>query len=122
MLSLQNILAVGVGGMIGSIMRYIFTLLAGSHTFPLATFCINIVGSFAIGIIFGLALHYFASGTIKLFLATGICGGFTTFAAFSMESLQLLQQQKYILAATYIAGSIVLSLAAAFAGFAISKG
>lgn len=121
MLSLQNIILVGLGGMIGSILRFTITALTGNQNFPYATFFINIIGSFAIGVIFGLALHYFSSNSVRLFLATGICGGFTTFAAFSMESLQLLQQQKFVLAATYIAGSIVLSLAAAFAGFILGK-
>ena len=122
MLNIQNIVAVGVGGMIGSVLRFVVTVLVGNQPFPFATLTINIAGSFIIGLIFGASALGVPANTMKLFLATGICGGFTTFAAFSMESLQLLQQQKYILAATYVSASIVLGLAAAFAGFAISKG
>ncbi|WP_207494321.1 fluoride efflux transporter CrcB [Aridibaculum aurantiacum] len=121
MLTIKNILMVGVGGMIGSILRFTITILVGNQSFPFATFCINIIGSFIIGIVLGMAVHQFSSNTLRLFLATGICGGFTTFAAFSIESMQMLQQQKYVVAATYITGSIVLSIAAACTGFYISR-
>lgn len=121
MITLKNLLVIGLGGMIGSMLRYSVTILVGQHAFPVATFIINVIGSFCIGIIFGLALHYFSSNTVRLFLATGICGGFTTFAAFSIETVQMLHLEKYLLAATYVTASIILSIAAASLGFYISK-
>lgn len=121
MLSLKAILLVGMGGMIGSMLRYAITLITGQHLFPYATLIINIAGSFAIGLLFGWSFPYPVSNNARLFLATGICGGFTTFATFSLENVQLLQQQKYALAATYIVLSLVLSVAAAFAGFYLGK-
>src|SRR4051812_23062272 len=114
MLSLKNILLVGMGGMTGSILRYLVFIVTGAHAFPYATFIVNILGSFIIGLVFGLVLHQTSSFDWRLFLATGICGGFTTFSAFSIECVTMLQQQKYGLAATYIATSIVLGIAAAF--------
>jgi len=121
MLTIKNILLVGLGGMIGTILRYSIVMLLGQNTFPLATFLINIAGSFIIGIIFGITLHTSGGNWVKLFFATGICGGFTTFSAFSIENVELLQQEKYLVAATYITGSIVFGIAAAFAGFWLTK-
>jgi len=118
---LKNILLVGTGGMIGSILRYLVLVLTGAHTFPVATFIVNLVGSFVIGFVMGLVLHQTPAFDWRLFLATGICGGFTTFSAFSMECVVMLQQQRYILAASYIGLSLLLGIAAAFAGFAITK-
>ncbi len=118
-MNLKNILLVGLGGGIGAIFRfYISTLHKG--TFPLSTFLINIVGSFFIGIIFALNVkneHF--SEELKLFLATGICGGFTTFSAFSLENIQLIKQAEYGMAGLYIFASIVFSLLACFAGLKI---
>ncbi len=121
MLMLKNILLVGIGGMIGSMLRYSLFLFIGNHSFPYATLVVNVLGSLIIGIILGINMDAMGSNTLRLFLATGICGGFTTFSALSIESMQLLQQQKYVTAATYVAVSVVLGIAAAFAGFFISK-
>lgn len=121
MLTLKNILLVGLGGMIGSMLRYSMFLLIGNQTFPYATLVVNIAGSFLLGMILGMYADGTGSNMLRLFLATGICGGFTTFSAFSFECVQMIQQQKYIIAATYTAASIVLGIAAAFAGLLITK-
>lgn len=112
---------VGLGGAIGSMLRFGTTLAIGSKPFPIATLAINIIGSFIIGLVFGISIknENFALNW-KLFLATGICGGFTTFSAFSLENMQLLLNGKYGLFAMYIVTSILLGLTAVIAGFRLT--
>jgi fluoride exporter len=115
---LKNFILIGLGGAAGSMLRYAVSLIVVSRTFPLATLLINIVGSFAIGLVLACSSkdETFASNW-KLFLATGICGGFTTFSAFSAENLQLLQSGKAGLSLLYITASIVAGIAAAWLGY-----
>jgi CrcB protein len=119
---LKDFLLVGLGGGIGSMFRYGGNLVLGGRNFPYHTLLINIIGSLLIGIVFGLSIKNEAfSSNWKLFLATGICGGFTTFSAFSMENLLLLQNGKYFLAILYIILSITLGIAAAVIGFKLTN-
>lgn len=117
---IRNFLLVGLGGALGTMLRYGTGLVIGSKNFPLATLLINVIGSFVIGIVIAYSLRSesFAVNW-KLFLATGICGGFTTFSAFSFENLQLLQNGKFAMFALYIAGSLLLGLLAVWAGYKI---
>jgi len=114
----KNFLLVGLGGALGTMLRYATYLLINSKNFPFATLAINIVGSFIIGLVLAFSLkdESFLNNW-KLFLATGICGGFTTFSAFSAENVVLLQNEKFFLAFIYIAASIVAGIAAAWLGF-----
>jgi len=114
----KNFLLVGLGGALGSMLRYAAYLLITAKNFPFATLSINIVGSFIIGLVLAFSLkdETFLNNW-KLFLATGICGGFTTFSAFSAENVVLLQSEKYLLALIYIIVSIVAGIAAAWLGF-----
>ncbi len=117
---IKNLFLIGLGGAIGSMVRYAGYLLITNKNFPVATLVVNIIGSFIIGVI----LAYCAKNQIfsthwKLFLTTGICGGFTTFSAFSAENISLLQNGKIFVAAVYIVLSLVLSIAAAWLGFKI---
>ena len=115
---LRNFLLVALGGGIGSMLRYGTSLMINAKYFPWATLAVNIIGSFLIGLILALSIKEESIlYNWKLFLATGVCGGFTTFSAFSLENMELLQNGKYLFAATYIALSVVLGIAAAFAGF-----
>ena len=119
---LKNLLLVGFGGAIGSMLRYAATLLLNSKYFPYATLAVNIIGSFIIGLVFALSIkHEDFLNNWKLFLATGICGGFTTFAAFSLETMELLQREKIGMAVTYIGLSIVLGIAATFFGYQLIR-
>ncbi|MCE3281350.1 MAG: crcB [Chitinophagaceae bacterium] len=119
---LKHLLIVGAGGMLGSMLRYLCSVMIRTSHFPLATLLVNATGSLAIGIIIGLWLKSQVPGdNWRLFLVTGLCGGFTTFSAFSLECVQLLQQQRYLMAALYISLSVVLGLAATFAGIQLTK-
>src|ERR1043165_1541196 len=120
----KNILLVGAGGFIGSVSRYLTGLAFAEivHPFPLGTFTINIIGSLLIGIVYGVADRsgYLGHWWI-LFLATGFCGGFTTFSTFAHENLRLLQAGEYFLFVLYTGGSILLGILAVLAGIAITK-
>lgn len=114
---IKNILLVGLGGGIGSMLRYLAWYAFKSSQLPVPTFFVNMAGSLAIGMVIGLSLKEPAiSGNWKLFLATGICGGFTTFSAFSMENLQMMLDGKYLQSVCYICFSIILGIGAAWAG------
>jgi fluoride exporter len=115
---LKNFILVGLGGAVGSMLRYALSLLLMSRIFPQATLVVNIAGSFLIGLVLAVAVKNESfTGNWKLFLATGICGGFTTFSAFSAENLQLLQNGRTGMSLLYIAISIVAGIGAAFLGF-----
>lgn len=122
---IKNILLVGLGGAAGSIARYLSQKWFSDHypaSFPWGTFTVNVVGCFLIGLFWGLAFKSFASNEHwKLFLMTGICGGFTTFSAFTLEGNILLREQKLALFFLYIAGSVLLGLLATYAGMKISR-
>ncbi|MBF1681632.1 MAG: fluoride efflux transporter CrcB [Selenomonas artemidis] len=111
----MNVLAVGLGGAIGAVLRYLLgqaiPRLAG--VFPLGTFCVNIVGCFAIGVIVALAgRNSGIDPRLVLFLQTGICGGFTTFSTFSLETVSLMDEGKIPLALLYLCASVMLGIGA----------
>jgi fluoride exporter len=116
----KNFLLVGLGGALGSMLRYAAYLLVNTKHFPAATLVVNIMGSFIIGLVLALSVkeEVFLNNW-KLFLATGICGGFTTFSAFSAENVALLQSGKLAVALLYIVISIVLGIGAAWLGYNI---
>ncbi|MEO5562565.1 MAG: fluoride efflux transporter CrcB [Chitinophagaceae bacterium] len=122
---IKNILLVGLGGAAGSIARYLCQKWFSDHypaSFPWGTFTVNVAGCFLIGLFWGLAFKSFTSNEHwKLFLMTGICGGFTTFSAFTLEGNMLLREQKLALFFSYIAGSVLLGLLATYAGMKISR-
>ena len=117
----KNIILVGFGGMIGSVLRYVTGLLIKHDGFPVATLVVNILGSFVIGCVMAMAVKQANFGDWRLFLATGICGGFTTFSAFSWECLQMIQQQRFMAAAFYISISLIAGIAATFFGYWLIK-
>ena len=122
---MRTLLFVGIGGGIGSILRYAISLFIGRHVpiaFPLGTLLVNISGCFLIGIFYSLASKYTGfNPEWRLFLITGICGGYTTFSTFSYDGLILLRQGTNLYFMLYILGSVVLGLLATFAGAAIYK-
>lgn len=118
---MNNFILVGAGGAAGSMLRYAASLLIGSRLFPFATLTVNITGSFIIGALLGLSLKNTVPDATWKFVAVGICGGFTTFSAFSLESFRFLQQERYFTFLLYIVVSITLGLAATFAGYLFTK-
>lgn len=118
---LKNIILVGLGGMIGSVLRYLTSHFIRHESFPYATFVVNIAGSLLIGAIMGIAAKQEGFGNWRLFLATGICGGFTTFSAFAWENIQLLNQERYGSFVAYTGGTLVLGFGAVALGYWITK-
>ncbi|HPH23137.1 MAG TPA: fluoride efflux transporter CrcB [Chitinophagaceae bacterium] len=119
---LKNVLLVGIGGSIGSMLRYIVAWYITSTAFPLATWLVNILGSFLIGLLMAWILKNSAEQlSYKLLLVTGFCGGFTTLSAFSWDVLLLLQQQRFILATLYVLATIILAILATWLGFTLIK-
>lgn len=121
---MKSLFLVGIGGFIGSILRYSASMLIGKiGEFPLSTFVVNIVGCFMIGLLYGLAAKYewFSSADMRLLLVVGLCGGFTTFSTFSFESLTLLQQSQYLTFFLYIFGSVAMGILATIFGVFLTK-
>lgn len=122
---LRNLLIVGTGGLIGTVMRYLVQVhiekLMGS-SFPLGTFLINILGSFIIGVVYGLAEKGNLIGPEwRLFLAVGLCGGFTTFSTFSADTLNLLKDNSIIQILSYTGGSVLFGLLAVYFGIILAR-
>jgi len=116
---------VSLGGAIGSFARYViatwFTKLLPS-AFPSGTFAVNVVGCLVIGIAYGLSERYgWFTPDMRLFIATGICGGFTTFSSFAYENIKLLQEGNYLTFAMYSLVSYVVGLFSAFGGLIAVK-
>lgn len=120
-----NIVLVAVGGAFGSVCRYLtgilMTRLMGP-AFPWGTITVNIVGSFAIGLLTELVARRFdASLEMRLLLVVGILGGFTTFSSFSLDTVALIEKGAVSSAVIYVFSSVVISLMATFAGFAVGR-
>lgn len=118
-------LIVFAGAGIGGMMRHGVNLAAArmlGFGFPFGTLAVNVLGSFAMGLLAG----YFTYRTgipqhMRLFLTTGILGGFTTFSAFSLDAALLIERHAYWLAAAYVAGSVVACVLALFAGLSLFR-
>ena len=120
---MEPILFVALGGALGSVGRYLAVQLVvrfNPQPFPFGTMLVNIIGSFAIGV---LMARFVAadSESSRLFLVTGVLGGFTTFSAFSWDALVLMQRGNAGQAALYVAASVGLSFLAVAVGFTLAK-
>lgn len=117
---LRNLLFVGLGGAVGSILRYLISLYAGrylSENFPWGTFLANFAGCFVIGMLIGyFDRQQLAQPDMKLLLLTGFCGGFTTFSAFAAENVRMLIGGHVFNALLYICISVFICLIAVWAG------
>jgi fluoride exporter len=125
MISVSALVAVAAGGVIGAVARYL-VYVATAHLlgtgFPYATLIVNIVGSFAMGVLIEtMALVWSTSSEMRLFLATGILGAFTTFSTFSLDFVVLYERREWWPAALYVVASVVLSIGALFAGLLLMR-
>ena len=121
---MKIILAIGTGSFIGGILRYLLSQFIQTKfvsTFPFGTLGVNIIGCFLIGLVFGLADRGNLTQEWRLFLATGLIGGFTTFSAFSIETVGLLRDGQLWYATAYIVASVIIGLLATFIGISIIK-
>lgn len=118
----MNYILIFLAGGLGSLLRYVIGLALPSCFFPLATVAINVIGSFAIGLLGGLGSRMGWSDNLQLALTVGLCGGFTTFSTFSKEALSLVTTGRWGAFSLYVIGSIVLGLAATAVGFMCSRG
>jgi CrcB protein len=123
MIMLKDILFIGLGGGIGSICRFVVSLVIGKWidaSFPWGTFTINLLGSLLIGFFLGFFDKSMLNEPLKLLLITGFCGGFTTFSAFSAENLSLLMAGQWLTALAYSLLSVLIGIAAVWLGFKLS--
>ncbi len=115
----KTIIFIGIGSFIGGVLRFLLSQAIQSRVeggFPFGTLAVNVIGCFLIGIVFGLYEKGLVTDQARLFLATGILGGFTTFSAFSNESVALLRSGQPAQALLYVGASVVAGLTATYIG------
>ncbi|MCM1377285.1 MAG: fluoride efflux transporter CrcB [Clostridium sp.] len=117
---LKDFVAIFLGGGLGSVMRYGMQLIMheriATYHFPWATFSVNIIGSFLIGLFYAVSARFNLSEETRLFLTAGLCGGFTTFSTFSNDTLSMLRTGDWLPAIIYIFSSILVGIVACMAG------
>ena len=121
-MNILSILAVGAGGFLGSIARYVTVQTLDNKlnsVFPYGTFAVNVLGSLILGIV--IALMGKQTSEWKLFLATGFCGGFTTFSAFALENISIIQGKMTGTSVTYTLLSLLFGFLAVMAGMLIGR-
>jgi CrcB protein len=119
---LQSSLLVALGGGAGAWLRFVAGRLVDASAFPWATLGVNVIGSFAMGLLAGwLARNGNSTEGWRLLLGVGVLGGFTTFSAFSLEMAQLIQRGAPVQAGLYAAASLVAGVLGLFAGLAMMR-
>ena len=122
---MRAIILVGIGGGIGSILRYLTAVFVNKYfqpSFPWATFATNILGCLIIGLLLGFfERHQLTNPDLKYLFITGFCGGYTTFSTFSAENINLFQSGNTFIAFLYIAASVLIGLLAVWFGLALTK-
>ena len=124
---MYSFLLVGAGGAIGAMARYGFASFVGRTwpmSFPLATLLINIIGSIAMGLLVGLMARFLPpwQEDARLFVAVGVLGGFTTFSAFSLDTIVLFESGAPLQAGGYVLLSVVLCLIGLYLGLLVTRG
>ena len=123
-ISYVNLLAVAIGGALGAAARYLlsaFVLRVSDTLFPLGTFVVNVLGCLAFGAIAGASSQRIqVAPAMRLFLLTGILGGFTTFSSYAFESLVLMRDGQMLWATINVAGQVIAGLVGMWAGYVIT--
>ena len=124
---INTFLSVAAGGAIGASLRWLVVRWAGQAlglAFPYGTLMVNVAGSLVMGVAAVVMMERFPGswGRLSPFLMTGILGGFTTFSAFSLDTLFLIERGRNLAAATYVGGSVVLSIFGLWAGLTLARG
>ncbi len=119
---MKEISLVALGGAVGSVLRYKVSLWCSTlyplSTFPIGTFLVNLLGCFGIGVFSALSEKYgLGDPRLRLLLVTGFLGGFTTFSAFSVESVELIRRGEITVALSYILASLIMGLLAVILGY-----
>ena len=118
------LLLIAIGGAAGSVLRYLIGGRAqhfAPHGFPLGTLFVNVAGCFLIGILIRQFMNIQTHNHLRALLVVGFCGGFTTFSAFSMETVGLIEGGEYARAIGYVTLSVLLFLTATFAGMSVMR-
>lgn len=121
---MKYLLLVGAGSFIGGIIRFLLSewiQTKSLSSFPYGTLSVNLIGCFAIGVVYAFFEKELMSMEWRLFLATGVLGGFTTFSAFSMETFSLIRNGSVLHALIYVGVSIIIGILATVIGFSIIK-
>lgn len=122
---MKEVLLIGFGGFLGSVSRFYFSRLNVASDFtsiPLGTFTVNILGSFILGLLTGMAdRNMLLSPGAKLFLMVGFCGGFTTFSTFAAENLMIMKNEQFFHVLLYSGLSLFLGFIAVYLGYLLSK-
>ena len=117
---MKPLFIIGLGGAIGSVSRYLVQVAFDKYVsvdFPFGTMLVNITGCFLIGLLYGFCQRNgWVSLEWRLFLITGLCGGYTTFSSYSYEAIALIRQGSYPQFLLYVSGSVVLGLLATAGG------
>ncbi len=121
---MKLILTVGIGSFLGGMLRYVVSM--GVHQglslkFPLGTFIVNIIGCFLIGVVFEWSTKLTLDRQLVLFATTGLLGGFTTFSAFSFETVTMIREGQLVNAAGYLLASVFIGLLATYLGIILVK-
>ena len=117
---IKSILLIGTGSCLGGILRFFVSFLVKNIKFigiPIGIFIVNIIGCFLIGAFFSYFREKITDNDISIFLMTGVLGGFTTFSSFSLEVLQLFQENEPLKAVFYMFGTAIIGILACFLGY-----
>jgi CrcB protein len=115
--------AIALGGAAGSVLRYGIGTMVGTRSagFPFATLLVNVTGSLLLGLLVPRLDAVAASPELRAALTVGLCGGYTTFSTFSLETVRLLESGRWTLASLYVLSSVSLSLLATLAGLMLAR-
>lgn len=121
----RNLLLIGIGSCTGGIARFLCQQFVQKNypaSLPLGTLGVNVIGCFIIGIIYGLGNRgNILSPELRLLMATGFCGGYTTFSSFAYENISMIQDGEFFYTALYILLSLIIGFAAVYAGIMLIK-